>query len=417
MAADHTLVIGQAPLTSLSAARDRAASTALVPSVVGPVGLELEFHLVDLARPARRVTWAELEPLVAPAPDMPAGSTVTVEPGGQLELSTPPQPDVVAAVRALRRDHRRLADAVRAAGFGLASIGTDPARAAHRVNPADRYVAMERHFDALAYGRPGREMMTVTAALQVNLNAGPPGRWAERIRRLHQLGPVLVALSACSPLVAGHASGWHSMRQQIWSELDQARCRPLPADDPADGWASYALRAPVMLVRDPVTGTATAVTDRVPFASWVTGDAPFGRAPTLDDLDTHLSTLFPPIRLRGYLEVRCLDAVPERWWPALAALTVTLTDDEVAASAAAELCANLGDAWTAAARDGFRHPAILAAAQGCVDLAARRCPEPLRPEVEAYADLVMGGRTPGDELRDRAAACGPSQMLAEVADA
>ena len=68
------------------------------------------------------------------------------------------------------------------------------------------------------------------------------------------------------------------------------------------------------------------------------------------DLDYHLTTLFPPVRPRGYVEIRCLDALPDRWWPALAALVATLVDDPVAADEAAELCAPVADAWQTAAR-------------------------------------------------------------------
>ena len=417
MTADYALVVADRPLASMAAAREQAAAAALVPSEVGAVGLELEFHLVDRARPSRRISWPEIGRLLSSVPPLPGGSAVTVEPGGQLELSTPPRPDVVAAVAALRLDHRRLNEAVRAAGYGIASIGADPVRVARRVNPSSRYVAMERHFDALAYGAAGRAMMSATAALQINLNAGPQERWAERVRHLHRIGPVLIALSACSPLVAGRSSGWRSMRQEIWGQLDQARCRPLHAADPAEGWARYALAAPVMLLRNPSAAATTAVTDRIPFADWVSGHARLGRAPTADDLDYHLSTLFPPVRLRGYLEIRYLDAVPYRWWPALAALVVTLVDDDVAADRAAELCGGLGDSWTAAAREGLGHQALLAATRGCADVAAERCPPALRSEVEAYAELVRDGRTPGDELRERARVHGPLRMLEEVTDA
>jgi glutamate--cysteine ligase len=260
-------------------------------------------------------------------------------------------------------------------------------------------------------------MMSATAALQINLNAGPTEQWAERVRHIHRIGPVLIALSACSPLVAGRSSGWRSMRQEIWGQLDQARCRPLHAADPGEGWARYALAAPVMLLRNPSATSTTAVTDRIPFADWVSGHARLGRAPTAADLNYHLSTLFPPVRLRGYLEIRYLDAVPYRWWPALAALVVTLVDDDVAADRAAELCGGLGDSWTVAARDGLGHRALLAAARGCAEVAAARCPPALRSEVEAYAELVRDGRTPGDELRERARVHGPLRVLEEVTDA
>jgi glutamate--cysteine ligase len=408
------------PTIDPTAARAHVASAALAPSPVGPVGLELEFHLVDLGQPERAVTWPELSELIDAIDALPLQSSITTEPGGQLELSGPPQRDIGDAIDALRSDQQILVEAVRQAGFGLASIGADPARPLRRVTPASRYAAMEEHFDAVGCGRPGREMMSSTAALQVNLNAGPEVMWAERVAHIHNLGPMLVAMSACSPMLAGRASGWRSMRQQAWCGIDPGRSRPVQdIEDPAQAWASYALDAPVMLVREP-DGCAEAVTDRISFADWAAGSSPLRRLPTVEDLDYHLTTLFPPVRLRGYLEIRYLDAVPDRWWPALATIVTTLIDDPVAADGAAEACAGTGhgvDAWVRGARDGLRDPALLAAARRCVDIAARRCPAALRADVEAYAELVHRGRTPGDELHETAALRGPLAVLAEAADA
>ena len=406
------------PFLDPSAARAHVHAAALAPSPVGTVGLELEYHLVDLRDARRRVTWTELRRLVDAIPRLPNASVVTTEPGGQLELSTPPRQGVAAAIEALQADHAVLARAVRLAGFGLAPIGADPARPLRRVTPTSRYAAMERHFDAVGCGHAGRQMMSSTAALQVNVNAGPSHSWATRIAHVHSLGPVLVAMSACSPLLAGHASGWRSMRQQAWRGIDPPRCRPMSmAADPSQAWASYALAAPVMLVRDAVGGPSEAITTRVSFEGWAAGSGAFDRRPTIDDLDYHLTTLFPPVRPRGYLEIRYLDAVPGAWWPALAAIAVTLIDDEVAADLAAEACDGVRHAWRTAACDGLGDEALRAAARSCVDIAARRCPEQLRPAVEAYAELVHRGRTPGDDLREAAMARGPLAVLAEAADA
>jgi len=96
---------------------------------------------------------------------------------------------------------------------------------------------------------------------------------------------------------------------------------------------------------------------------------------------------------------------------------VTLVDDEVAADRAAELCSGLRDSWTTAARDGLGNQALLAAVQGCAEVAAERCPPALRSDVEAYAELVRGGRTPGDEVRERARRHGPLRVLEEATDA
>ncbi|MCW2497090.1 ergothioneine biosynthesis glutamate--cysteine ligase EgtA [Jatrophihabitans sp.] len=400
----------------LDAAHDHAVAAALTPSDVGAVGLELEYHLVDLTDPARVAGWGELGRLVADVPPLPYGSAITSEPGSQLELSALPQADIGAAIAALQADERALATSLRASGFGLAPIGTDLARPLRRVTPVSRYAAMEQHFDALGCGVPGRQMMSSTASLQVNLNAGPASGWADRVAHIHRLGPVLVALSACSPLLAGESSGWRSMRQQVWDGLDPARSGPIAAGDPGQSWASYALAAPVMLVRQRDDG-AEAVTRRLSFADWVSGAAGVARAPTRADLDYHLSTLFPPVRLRGYLEIRYLDAVPAQWWPALATIVTTLIDDDVAADRAAEVCAGLEDAWRVAARDGLHDAALHRAAVSCLDIAARRCLPALRPEVEAYAELVARGRTPGDELRETAGRRGPLYALREVADA
>jgi glutamate--cysteine ligase len=412
VAPDDLLLTAADPV---AAARNHIVETALTASTIGRVGLELEFHLVDLNAPARRPSWDEIQALAAGLPAMPSGSSVTVEPGGQLELSTPPAPDTASSVFALQADRAVLGAALASAGFGTAPLGTDPARPVRRVNPSGRYVAMEQHFAALGCEQPGKAMMSATAALQVNLDAGPEAGWSQRLDLIRSLGPVLVAASACSPYLGGRSSGWHSMRQQIWHGIDHSRSDPVTGREPGAAWASYALNAPVMLVRH--GDRATPVTRRVPFRAWLRGASPIDRRPTLADLDYHLTTLFPPIRPRGYIEIRCLDALPDRWWPALAALTVTLIDDAETADRAAELCEPVRDSWPAAARAGLADPTLRTAVQGCVDAAARRCPAPLKAEVEAYAELILSGRTPGDEVRERAADAGPLAVLEEEARA
>ena len=403
--------------TAVEAAHAHIAARAFTPGPGGRVGLELEFHLVDLRAPGRRPGWPAVQALLSGLPALPGGSRITVEPGGQLELSTPPAVGVVAAVAALRRDRAALSDALDDAGYRAVPLGADPARPLARVHPGARYAAMEAHFAALGCAGPGRAMMTGTAALQVNLDAGPAASWPARIELLRRLAPVLVAVSACSPYLAGRSSGWASMRQQAWHGL-AARSAPVPVtpapDTPADAWAEYALAAPVLLVRD--GARLSPVSEAVPFADWLRGTAPFARRPELADLDYHLTTLFPPVRPRGYLEVRCLDAAPDRWWPALAALTATLLDDPVAADAATEACAPVADRWTVAARNGLRDPLLRAAAARCVTVAAERGPAPLAGELGALAELVLAGESPGDGIARQIAAAGPLAVLAEPAD-
>lgn len=393
---------------SLDAAHAHVVDVALAPTVIGSVGLELEAHLVDLESPVERVPWPRLRAVVDELPPLPAGSQVSLEPGGQVELSGPPYRDVCAAVTALRADCAFLTAAFGRHRLGLAHLGTDPLRPPRRVSPVARYAAMEQHFGAMGCATAGTAMMTATASLQVNVNAGPASGWADRVRLAHQLGPVLVAVSACSPLASGRENGSRSNRQRIWGELDQARCGPVPdGNAPAEAWAAYALAAPVMLVRTPGDG-AEPVRTRTSFADWVTLGHLAGRRPTRDDLDYHLSTLFPPVRLRGYLEIRYLDAAPEPWWPALAAVTATLLDDPVGADRAAEASAPVAGTWARAARLGLADDALYRAALACLAAAVDRVPTALRPEVAALAELVGRGRSPGDVVQRtarRAGAC------------
>jgi glutamate--cysteine ligase len=391
------------------------AESALTAGTDHRVGLELEFHVVDLADPARRPTWAEALRLVDALPALPSGSSVTLEPGGQIELSTPPLADVVAAITALRLDREVLRATLRAHGYGAAPLGADPARPVRRTNPHPRYAAMERHFEARGCGGPGRSMMSATAALQVNLDAGPAEGWSSRIAHMRALVPMLVAASAGSPYLGGRSSGWHSMRQETWHGIDAGRSDPIPVGEPTVAWALYTLNAPVMLLQQP--RGMVPVGDLVSFADWLREPARLGRPATQADLDYHLTTLFPPVRPRGYVEIRCVDSLPDRWWPALAALTVTLIDDPVAADAAAELCEPVAHAWETAARSGTADLDLHAAVAGCAEIAARRGPLELHTELEDFAELVASGRTPSGELRAVADAHGPLHLLEEEANA
>lgn len=397
----------------LDGAVEHVTRRALRPGTVGRVGLELEAHLVDLHSPDRRVPWPRVRAAVDAVGALPGGSRLTVEPGGQLELSGPPAPGVAAAVSALRADRLALTTALVREGLGTALLGADPVRPPRRVNPAPRYAAMESHFAAVGCAAAGLSMMTSTAALQVNLDAGPADGWRDRVALAHRLGPVLVAVSACSPLVGGHDTGWRSTRQQVWGDVDQSRCGPLLGrHDPAAEWAAYALAAPVMLLRG-ADGGAQAVRTRASFADWVTGAVPLGgRRPTVGDLDSHLTTLFPPVRLRGYLEIRYLDAAPEPWWPALAAVTTALLDDPAAADRAWAATAPVTGAWDRAARLGLTDDALRRAALACLSAAAPAVPAALQREVEALTALVQDGRSPGDAVRAAAGGSDPTVFLA-----
>ena len=159
----------------LATARQHVAGAALAESAGGRVGLELEFHLVDLAHPERRPPGRRPASWPSAIGPLPSGSLVTLEPGGQIELSTPARRRTWSrAVAALRADREVLRTQLLRGGLRRRTRWgpTSPARS-RAINPSPRYLAMEQHFDALGYAGSGKAMMSATAALQVNLDAGP----------------------------------------------------------------------------------------------------------------------------------------------------------------------------------------------------------------------------------------------------
>jgi glutamate--cysteine ligase len=276
---------------------------------------------------------------------------------------------------------------------------------------------MERFFAASGTGAAGAAMMTSTASVQVNLDAGPRAGWRDRVRLAHALGPTMIAVTANSPLLGGEFTGWRSTRQWVWGELDSARCGPiLGADgaDPADEWARYALRAPVMLVN--TSDDAVPVVNWVPFADWADGRAVLGgRRPTSADLDYHLTTLFPPVRPRRWLEIRYLDSLPDGLWPAAVFMLTTLLDDPEAAAIAAEATAPVATAWDRAARMGLADRRLHAAAITCVRAAAERAPAELAESMRHLMRSVEQGRSPADDFADRAVRYGIASAVSQLA--
>lgn len=408
-------------LGGAAAAGRRIVGSCLTDAPLGRVGLEVESHCYDPTDPARRPGWVEIGAVLDALPALPGGGTVTVEPGGAVELSGPPMAGVVAAVEAMTADRTVLTAAFARAGLGLVLLGTDPLRPTRRINPGPRYRAMEQFFAASRTGRAGAAMMTATASIQVNLDAGPRAGWPDRVRLAHALGPTMVAIAANSPLLRGRFSGWRSTRQRVWGQLDSARCGPVLGVNgahPAIEWARYALKAPVMLVHG-AGGDCVPVRRHVPFADWADGRVLLGgRRPTAADLDYHLTTLFPPVRPRGWLEIRYLDSVPDTLWPAVVFTLVTLLDDARAADAAADAVAPVATAWDAAARIGLADRRLYAAANRCVGLAADRLParhHRLAESMQRLVALVERGRCPADEVADRVIDAGIAATVSRLA--
>jgi glutamate--cysteine ligase len=407
-------------LTSAAGAALHVGGDCLVDGPVGKVGLEIEAHCFDLADPMERPTWDRITDVIATVPPLPGGSAITVEPGGAVELSGPPYDGAVPAIAAMRADEDVLRAAFAAEGLGLVLLGADPLRPAKRVNPGERYSAMERFFAASGTAAAGAAMMTSTASVQVNVDAGPRDGWTDRVKLAHALGPTMIAIAANSPLLHAKFSGWRSTRQRVWSQLDSARCGPVLGasdDDPVNDWSRYALRAPVMLVRGSTPDDAAVpVTDWVPFVDWADGRTLLGdRRPTEADLDYHLTTLFPPVRPRGFLEIRYLDSLPESVWPAVVGTLVTLLDHPDAAAVAAEVTAPVATEWDRAARAGLTDRRLHQSAVACVQTAAEYAPSELEADLARLLVSVEAGRSPADDFSDHVIEHGIAASVLEAA--
>ncbi|MGH3875721.1 MAG: ergothioneine biosynthesis glutamate--cysteine ligase EgtA [Actinophytocola sp.] len=363
---------------------DRVEAEAYVASVCfkhGPprlTGVELEWivhHEDDPRRPldADRLSAA----LGAYAPrtlnkdspqlPLPAGSPLTLEPGGQVEISALPQASLTELFAAVTDDLTFLSELLAAAGFVLGDTATDPHRTPRRLLDTPRYAAMEQVFEPI--GPHGLTMMCATAGLQVCLDAGEldtlPARWTA----VTALGPVLVAAFANSPNLEGRATGWASARMRAVLGTDPPRSSPSAiVADPVADWARRVLDTPVLCVRG--DGDRWATPHGMTFADWLARP----ERPTTDDLDYHLTTMFPPVRPHGYLEVRYLDAQRGNDWVTPVALLAALLSTPRTVDAVLDACLPVGDRWLPAARDGLADRALAMAAAQVLDLGARALP-------------------------------------------
>ncbi|WP_328584283.1 ergothioneine biosynthesis glutamate--cysteine ligase EgtA [Streptomyces sp. NBC_00370] len=380
------------------------------------VGVELEWLVHDLHDPRDPVPVHRLEAAFDGLRTLPLTSALTFEPGGQLELSSQPAASLMECVASTAADLDLVRPALRTAGLALTGYGQDPWHLPQRMLHAPRYDAMEAYLDRI--GAAGRAMMRTTASVQVCLDAGheEPGPlgYARRWQLAHLLGAVLVAAFANSPMREGRRTGWRSTRQAMWTQLDPARtAAPSLRLEPRAAWAAHALDAPVMCVQTPEGPWH--VPDGVSFRDWIRSGLP--RPPLRADLDYHVTTLFPPARPRGHLELRMIDAQPgEDGWLVPLAVTTALFDDPEAAESVYRAVKPLADTagagpapgnplWIRAARDGLADPELHATAVTCFALAQEALPRigastAIQEAVAAFTErFVLRGRCPADELR------------------
>ncbi|MEV5651359.1 ergothioneine biosynthesis glutamate--cysteine ligase EgtA [Nocardia sp. NPDC052254] len=339
----------------------------------------------------------------SPAKVLPGGSRITLEPGGQVELSSAPFDDASQLCARLLEDSQFLSGLLETRSIRIISGAADPDRRARRVLRLPRYRAMERSFAGV--GPYGKLMMCNTAATQVSVDAGADrAEIAARWNALYTIGPALLAAFACSPRLRGAPAGtWASQRMRTWLRLDHTRTRPPVRNwnDPITDYGRWALDVPLLCVRRGGSETDWTAPPGASFADWLCGalDEEIGRRPEREDLDYHLTTIFPQVRASGHLEIRYLDAQPEEQWTVpIHAVDALMSAPAVVAEAAA-VAEPVADDWAMAARCGLADPQIREVAVALLALAAEHArTDDAADQIGAAVRRCREGRTPGGAI-------------------
>ncbi|MFQ5534049.1 MAG: glutamate--cysteine ligase [Sphingomonadales bacterium] len=347
------------------------------------------------------------------------GQAITLEPGGQFELSG----GMLATLHETCREvHTHLAQVKEVAGelgLGLLGLGFDPVHGLEQVPmmPKARYGIMRRYMPTR--GDLGLEMMFRTCTVQVNLDFSSEADMARKFRVGLALQPIATALFANSPFKEGKPNGFLSYRSHIWTDTDPDRCGTLPFvfenSMSFERYVDFALGVPMYFVyRDGHYLDAAGQS----FQDFLDGKLPAlpGEKPRLSDWVDHLTTIFTEVRMKQFLEMRGADGGPWRNLCALPAFWVGLMYDEAALDAAWDLVKD----WTVEDHDylrretpktalntAFRDRTVLDIAREALAISNQGLKtrarfdgigEDERGYLQALHEIAETGRTPAEEI-------------------
>jgi glutamate--cysteine ligase len=351
--------------------------------------------------------------------DVTGGGAISLEPGGQFELSGAPLQSVHQTRAELVAHLAQVREVATPLGIGFLSLGMTPSwsRAQIPVMPKGRYRIMTNYMPKV--GRYGLDMMYRTCTVQTNLDFSSEADMVKKLRVSLALQPVATALFANSPFTEGKPNGFVSFRSEIWRDTDNARAGMLPfAFEDGMGYeryVDYALDVPMYFIKRgddyiDVAGSS--------FRDLFAGKHPAlpGGHATLSDWANHVSTIFPEVRLKRYLEMRGSDNGTWDRIPALPAFWVGLLYDDVSLDAAWQMVKG----WNAAQRQQLRDDVprvgfkakiegrtLLDIAADCLALARsglkrrnlldRNGRDETR-HLEPLEQIVAGGQTPAEQL-------------------
>ena len=351
-----------------------------------------------------------------------AGAAISLEPGGQFELSGAPLGSIHETCAEVSEHLDQVREVATELGLGFLGLGFHPTAtlAATPVMPKGRYDIMRAYMPKV--GGYGLDMMLRTCTVQVNLDFADEADMVRKMRVALALQPIATALFANSPFREGRPNGFLSYRSQIWTDVDNARAGMLPFVF-EDGfgferYVDYALDVPMYFVyRDGRYVDASGQS----FRDFLDGRLPAlpGEKPTLSDWADHLTTIFPEVRLKKYIEMRGADGGPWKSLCALPAFWVGLLYDDASLDAAWDLVKTWTEGERAALRSAapvlglktpFRDRTIRDLAARALEIAAAGLKARARLDaggasedgfLNALRQIVETGETRADELLRR----------------
>jgi glutamate--cysteine ligase len=351
--------------------------------------------------------------------DVTGGGAISLEPGGQFELSGAPVETVHQTCKELMAHLAQLREIAGPLGIGFLGLGMTPkwTRAEVPMMPKGRYRIMTQYMPKV--GKLGLDMMYRTCTVQTNLDFSSEADMVKKLRVSLALQPVATALFANSPFTEGKPNGFLSFRSEIWRDTDADRSGMLPwAFEDGMGferWVDYALDVPMYFLKRGDRYIDVAGESFRDLLAGKLASQPGERA-TISDWANHISTIFPEVRLKRYLEMRGSDAGPWRRLPALPAFWVGLLYDDGALDACWQIVKDWSSQERQKLRDdvpkhGFaatiRGRTLLQLATQTLELSrgglARRACKDIGGQdetryLEPLEDLVSRGTTPAEEM-------------------
>jgi glutamate--cysteine ligase len=302
-----------------------------------------------------RLGWAPVidEPHIIGLYDATSGAGISLEPGGQFELSGAPFETIHQTDAELDAHFSVLKTVAEPLGIGFLALGMSPKwrRDEIPLMPKHRYAIMTKYMPKV--GSHGLDMMFRTCTVQANLDFSSEADMVKKLRVSLALQPVATALFANSPFTDGKLNGFLSARSEIWRHTDADRTGMLPfafeQGMSFERYVDYALSVPMYFVKRGDIYHDVAGADFRDLLESRLALLP-GEHATLADWANHLSTIFPEVRLKRYLEMRGADVGPRPFLPALPALFAGLLYEPSSLDAAWDMVKN----WSAEAREQLR---------------------------------------------------------------